>query len=137
MVLTKYNPETGLANWLDSFLTEPWYGAVAEFSPGMDIEEREHDYVVRLDVPGLEKKDIDIAVAEGVLTISGERNHETAKREKDRYYYFERSMGKFSRSLRLPAGAEAGAVEANLKNGILEVTVKKGAEARPHKIEVK
>jgi HSP20 family protein len=137
MLLTKYTPETSLASWLDTFMEEPWYRSSAAFTPDLDIEEREKDYLVRIDVPGMEKKDLDISVEDGILTISGERKSEAAHREEKRYYYFERSVGKFTRSLRLPRGAETGALEANLKNGVLEVTVPKPVAAASHKVEVK
>ena len=87
-------------------------------------------------MPGLEEKDVQINVADNVLTIRGEKKAE--KEEKDKNYrLIERSYGSFERSLELPNGVNADAIRANIAKGVLKVTVPKPAPAQTKKIEVK
>ena len=102
----------------------------------VDIAETDKDIEITAELPGLEEKDVQVNVADDVLTIKGEKKAE--KEEKDKNYHrIERSYGSFCRSLQLPAGANADAIKATLKNGVLKVTVTKPVAAQPKKIEVK
>ena len=105
------------------------------FSPALDAKETKDAYVFSLDLPGVEQKDIDISVKENVLTISGKREHEETK-EDDNYCACERSYGSFSRSFTLPRSADVEGVSADLKNGVLTVSVAKKPEAQPKQIKV-
>jgi HSP20 family protein len=104
--------------------------------PRVDITESEKNYILRADVPGLDKKDLSVTVENGVLTIKGEKKEER-KTEKDRYYHFERSYGKFSRSFALPEEVDSEHIEAKMENGVLELSLPKIENARPKAIEVK
>ncbi|MTV12083.1 MULTISPECIES: Hsp20/alpha crystallin family protein [Bradyrhizobium] len=109
-------------------------------SPGltlnMDIAETDKDIEITAELPGLEQKDVQVNVADDVLTIKGEKKAEKEENDKN-YHRIERSYGSFYRSLQLPSGVNADAIKASLKNGVLKVTVTKPAAALPQKIEVK
>jgi HSP20 family protein len=105
-------------------------------SPATDIVEKDKAYEITAELPGLEEKDVQINVADNVLTIRGEKKAE--KEEKDKNYRLvERSYGSFERSLELPDGVNADAIKANIAKGVLKVTVPKPAPAQSKKIEVK
>ena len=108
-----------------------------EFVPEMEVFEKNNLLTVRLDVPGLKKEELTVFVAERVLTVEGERKHETEE-EKNRWYRTERTYGRFYRTVPLPEGVNAKEVKATFRNGVLEVTVPVRAvtTAAPHKVEV-
>lgn len=90
--------------------------------PSVDIREGKKDYRITVEVPGVDEKDVKLELADGALTISGEKNHE--KEEKDENYHcIERSYGSFRRVLTLPSDIEHEAIEAKFKNGVLTITV--------------
>jgi HSP20 family protein len=105
--------------------------------PDMEVFEKNNRFTVRLDVPGLKKEEVTVTVAEGVLTVEGERKYETEE-EKNRWYRRERTYGRFCRTVTLPEGVNPKEVEATFKNGVLEVTVPLHAAAppAPHKVQV-
>jgi len=107
----------------------------SDWSPAVDIAENEKEYRFVFEVPGMEQKNLSISVENRTLTISGEKISE--KREEEGNLRLERWFGKFSRSFTLPETANAEKVDANLKNGVLTVTVPKREEATPRKVEVK
>lgn len=90
--------------------------------PTTDILTRGEDMVVRAELPGIEPKDVDISVTDGVLHIKGERVSEES-REEEGYVMRESFRGSFQRSLTLPAGVDPSAITAHVENGVLEVTV--------------
>jgi len=100
-----------------------------ELSPTVDIFEDASDVVVKAELPGMKKEDIDVKLTEGVITISGEKKKEE-KIEKKNYYRLERSFGSFSRSFNLPAEVQTDKAKAQFKDGILEVRVPKTEEAK-------
>ena len=93
-------------------------------------------FVLKADVPGVAESDIDIAVHNNILTISGTRNAEERK-EGDSFALYERQYGSFSRSFSLPDTADGERVEAKLESGVLTLTIWKKAEAKPRKIALK
>jgi HSP20 family protein len=103
--------------------------------PAMDLVEADEHFVLTADLPGLTENDVSIEVDDRVLTVSGERkaNHETTK---DGYHRVERAFGTFSRSLTLPKGVNAEAVEANFENGVLEIRIPKPEQPKPRKIAI-
>lgn len=105
--------------------------------PPVDITESEAGYRITADLPGLSKEDIRVSVENDVLTLSGEKKREIEKREKDRYYHFERSYGRFSRSFSLPANIDTSGIDAKFTNGVLEIHLRKTEAAKPRAIEVK
>ena len=102
----------------------------------MDVTETDKQIEITAELPGLEEKDVQINLADNVLTIRGEKKAE--KEEKDKTYRLvERSYGSFVRSLELPQGVNADAIKASIDKGVLTVTVPKPAPAQAKKIEVK
>src|SRR5215211_1560050 len=94
--------------------------AMRRWVPPMDLVEADDHLVLRADLPGLERDDVNIEVKDGVLTISGERKAEH-ERKTDGYYRVERAFGGFSRSLSLPEGIDAAEITADFDKGVLEV----------------
>ena len=96
----------------------------------------DHPESLELDRLGLAREDIKVNVADGVLSVSGEKKREVEKREKNRYYHFERSWGRFCRSFTLPTHVDGNNIEAKYTDGVLEGHLKKSAESKPKAIEV-
>jgi len=110
--------------------------AVGELLPDMDVTETDKQIEITAELPGLEEKDVQINLADNVLTIRGEKKAE--KEEKDKTFRLvERSYGSFLRSLELPAGINPDAIKASIEKGVLKVTVPKPAPAQVKKIDVK
>lgn len=103
--------------------------------PAMDLVETADDFVLRADLPGVKEEDVKIELEENVLTLSGERKAEHEER-KEGYYRVERSSGSFARSLTLPEGVDAAAVNAKFENGVLEVRIPKPEQRKPRKVEI-
>jgi HSP20 family protein len=110
-------------------------GTSRRWIPAMDLLETEDHLVLRGDLPGMTEDDVNIEIKDNVLTVSGERKAEHEDKGEG-YHRVERSFGSFSRSLTLPAGVDAGQVEANFDNGVLEVRVPKPAEAKPTRVQI-
>lgn len=104
--------------------------------PAMDVIEEESRYVLRADLPGMRKEDLQLTFQDGVLTIEGERKQESLA-ETSRTYCRERFEGKFARNLRLPDNVEVEKIEATMKDGVLELVLPFTPEAQPRKIQVK
>ena len=102
------------------------------WSPVVDIEETELNYLIRAELPGLSKENVKVTVEDGVLTLSGERDLEGKT-----FHRIERSHGTFTRSFTLPENADSESVSANYKDGLLEIRVAKCEEALPKSIEVR
>jgi len=125
--------EHGWPRWPTLFRRE---GAITV--PELDVRENTNAIVVEAELPGVDEKDVSVTVANGVLTIKGEKKHE--KEEKgENYYLTERSFGSFERSIRLPDTIDEGKVEAKFDKGVLKVTAAKKPEAvkAERKIEIK
>jgi HSP20 family protein len=105
------------------------------WSPPVDISESEDDLILRLEVPGMDKEDINITVSEGVLTVAGEKKIETE--EKETCHCRERCYGSFSRSICLPFDVDADKVDATFKDGVLKITLPRAEAAKPKHIEIK
>ena len=105
------------------------------WSPAVDLYEDKDDFIVRAELPGMKKEDIEISLHEGALTISGERKSEE-KFEDGEVHRTERFFGKFHRSFTLPKAVDGDKVKAAYKDGILTVTLPKTEEAKPKHIEV-
>jgi HSP20 family protein len=105
------------------------------FSPAIDVIENEHEFNVTCELPGMEQKDIDVSVAANVLTIKGEKKDEREEK-KGKYYRKEIWSGSFHRTLPLPATVELDKIGAQLKDGVLKITLPKKEEAKPKQITV-
>lgn len=120
-----------------------WRGGeegVAFSAPAIDFAEDENAYHLTAELPGLSEKDINLSLSDDMLTISGEKREERQENEKDRnYHYSERRFGSFRRVIQLPQHIDRDKIEAQFKNGVLNVTLPKSRDAmqRQRKIEVK
>ena len=110
-------------------------GATA-LMPSMDVTEADKEIEITAELPGLEEKDVQINIADNILTIRGEKKAEKEQKDKN-YRLVERSYGAFERTLELPEGVNADAIKANISKGLLKVTVPKPAPTQAKKIEVK
>jgi HSP20 family protein len=117
---------------------DPFFTArqVSAYVPAFEVKETNEAFVLKADVPGVAEADLDIAVHNNVLTISGTRRAEE-RNEGDSFALYERQYGSFSRSFSLPDTADGNRVEAKLEAGVLILTIWKKAEAKPRKIELK
>ena len=142
MQLVRFNPFTELPG-VDRLFNDRFDGFFEDtdrrltnktWSPSVDVSETETEIIFTAEFPGLEKDEIDISVNEGRLSISGER---AFPEEKDtKRHRVERWYGKFYSSFQLPKSADAEKISANLKNGVLTVTLPKKEEAKPRQIPV-
>jgi len=105
------------------------------WTPALDMHEDKDNVVVVMELPGMKKEDIDISLHNGSLTISGERKNEEKYGDAE-VYRAERFVGKFQRSVTLPAPVSADKVTAQYKEGVLTITLPKSEEAKPKQIEV-
>src|SRR5580698_6525758 len=106
------------------------------WAPAFDVYEEKDNFIVKAELPGMKKEDINVSLHDGDLIISGERKSET-KSEGTEVYRAERYFGKFQRTVSLPPTVAANNVKAEYKDGILTVTLPKSEEAKPRQIEVK
>ena len=104
--------------------------------PSLDVFEEKDDIVVKADLPGMNKDEIEVTVTENVVTIKGEKKKEEEVKEKD-YYRRERSYGSFVRSVELPSEVKSDQIKANFKDGVLEVRMPKTEEAKKKSVSVK
>lgn len=106
--------------------------------PAIDITETDKAYEITAELPGSDEKNVEVKVANGVLTIKGEKQEEKEEKKKD-YYLRERNYGSFERSFQVPDGVDTDKIEANFKKGVLTVTLPKKPEvqAAAKKIDVK
>lgn len=105
------------------------------WTPAVDVVEDEEKIIVKAELPGLKREDIDIELTGDTLTIKGERKFENEER-KENYVRVERSYGEFRRVFTIGVPVKAGEVKANYKDGILEVQIPKAEEIKPKKVEV-
>jgi len=109
---------------------------VPEWAPMVDIVEDEKEYLIKAELPEVQKDDVKVTVENGTLTISGERKAEKEQKGR-RFHRVERFYGRFERSFSIPDDAEANDVKAEFKDGVLRVHLAKSEKARPKQIEVK
>ncbi|MEE9161239.1 MAG: Hsp20/alpha crystallin family protein [Gammaproteobacteria bacterium] len=150
MALVRYEPwnllnrlqkEFNLQNNLDPYAREVEDDdnsdvVTSHWRPAVDIKEEENRFVIYADLPGVDPKDIEITMEKGVLTLKGERSEET-KEEHEGYKRVERTRGSFYRRFSLPDTADAELIEAEGKNGVLEITLPKHEKVQPRKIAVR
>jgi HSP20 family protein len=112
------------------FDAEPfWRGEIAwGKAPAVDVVEKDKAYEITAELPGIDKNNVDVKLADGVLTIKGEKKDEKEQKEKDRYVS-ERRYGAFQRSFRVPDSVDADKIDANFQNGVLTISLPKKPEA--------
>ena len=119
-------PAFGMTEWMPK----------TDLTPKMDMIETDKEFELTFELPGLAEKDVEINVADNVLTIRGEKKAEKDAKEKD-YRMVERSYGAFARTIELPPGVTADGIKATLANGVLTVTIPKPAPASVQKVDIK
>jgi len=147
MALMRWSPEREIDRFrreiermFDEFFSEERFPAlfrterVIKF-PALDVYDEGDKIVVKAELPGLTKDDVEIIVRDRELIIKGEKKKEEEIKEEN-YYYSERSFGKFSRTIRLPTDIKLDEVKAKFRNGVLEIELPKVEEARPKEIKV-
>jgi len=119
------------------FDVEPlWRGAMGFGAvPAVDIAEKDKDYEITAELPGMEESDIDVKYADGVLTIKGEKKEEKEEKKKD-YYLSERRYGSFQRSFQVPENVEADKIDAKFANGVLTVRLPKSPETQKNEKKI-
>src|SRR5271157_5356752 len=105
------------------------------FAPPVDVYEDEHNITLKIEVPGIDEKDIDVRIENNTLTVHGERKFEKEEKEEN-FRRVERQYGSFTRSFSLPTTVDAEKVSANYDKGILKISLAKKAEAKPKQIKV-
>jgi HSP20 family protein len=139
------NGNTSVARYRDPFSMarellswDPFFGGrpATAFSPSFEVKETNDSFVLKADLPGVLEADLDVAVHNNVLTVSGSRQAEERK-EGESYALYERQFGSFSRSFSLPDMADHERIEAKLDGGVLTLTIGKKAEAKPRRIALK
>ena len=142
MTLIKYNqPNRDIfgkrfSDIMDEFFNDAVATRQSSFAPSIDISETEKQYVIDVEVPGIDKKDIELNVENNTLTISGERKFEK-KDDNKQYHRVESHYGSFSRSFTLPDNVDVESISATYNNGILNVTVDKSEQQMKKQIQIK
>ncbi len=137
MTLVRWDPFRELMN-LHRRMSHPesdandFYGA---WAPAVDIFEKGDDLIIRAEIPGVDKDNVDISVRNNSLILRGERKREEEIKD-DNSYRLERSYGKFVRSFSLPRTVDSSRISAKFKNGVLDIVLPKAEEAKPKKIEI-
>ena len=122
--------------FLEDFHLPPLFSEEREFTLAFDVSETEKELIVKAEVPGTDKKDIDISLSDGVLTIKEEKRQQREDKN-EHYYTAERRYGAFSRTMPLPVEVDANKVDATDKEGVLKIILPKSETAKAKKIEVK
>jgi HSP20 family protein len=146
MELVRWNPwrEMGtLQSRINRMFSDTMYPTVKDgekaelcsWHPVVDIFENDDHLVIKAELPGIDKKDIEIDVKDRVLSLRGERSYDNEVKE-DKYYRRERVFGKFVRSFTLPVNVDAEKISADYKEGVLSITVPKPETEKPKKISV-
>jgi HSP20 family protein len=139
-VTAGYHPFASLQREIDRLFEDFTRGFPAmrtqDLMPSVDVSETDKEIEITAELPGLEEKDVQINVADNVLTIKGEKKAEKEQKDKN-YRLVERSYGAFERSLELPAGVNPDQIQASIAKGVLTVKVPKPAPAQTKKIDVK
>ncbi|HMO35500.1 MAG TPA: Hsp20/alpha crystallin family protein [Gemmatales bacterium] len=108
---------------------------MASWTPRVDVEEDDKQYLVKVDLPGVDPKEVDISVHENALVIRGQRKEEKEEKKKN-YHRVERFTGEFYREIALPRGIDAEKIQAKSANGVISITIPKKAESQPKRVAI-
>lgn len=143
-VLTRWDPFrefTTLQDRMNRLFQQQSYNdndealTTSNFAPPVDVYEDEHNVTLKIEVPGIDEKDLDIRVENNTLTVHGERKFEKEEKEEN-YRRVERQYGSFTRSFTLPNTVNADEVKADYEKGVLKISLPKKPEAKPKQIKV-
>ncbi len=148
MAIQRRSPSRSLMTWdpfremeemMSDFFGSPSFRRISPYGqgwmPAIDMYETDDRFVIKAELPGMEKSDIDISVTDHQLTLKGERKVEEESKGEN-YYLSERSYGRFFRSIPLPSNADANKIEATFKDGVLEINIPKIPESQAKKVEI-
>ncbi|MDH3636064.1 MAG: Hsp20/alpha crystallin family protein [Gammaproteobacteria bacterium] len=130
-LLSRYNRGGGISTQQSSDLS------FADWAPSCDIEEEKDRYIIKADLPGVDKKDIDVKLENGVISIRGEKQVEKETGKGTKRHRTERFHGTFARSFTLPDAVQDERVDASYKDGVLSLVIPKAEEAKPKSIDIK
>jgi HSP20 family protein len=133
---------TTLQNRFNRVFDDPFFrigrlddDSMGMWNPKVDLYEKDDNFVIKAELPGVDKKDITIDLKDRVLTLSGERSYDNEV-EEENYYRRERSYGKFQRAFTLPADVDSDKIKAEFKDGVLQVEVPKPEEQKPKQVTI-
>ena len=130
------NPFFFLQQEIDRLFDFPTFATTSATLPSMDVSETDNAIEIVAELPGLEKKDVELNLVNNLLTIRGEKKNQREEKNKD-YHLLERSFGSFSRAVELPQGVDPEDISAEIANGVMKVTVKKPTPKQSRQIEIK
>ena len=142
-MITRYFSPASDFRTLQTRFFEPFFGRFnfledqlpsGSWAPAVDVAEEGDKIFVKVEVPGMDEKDLKINFEDGVLTVSGERTFE--RKDERNYHRIERSYGTFTRTFTLPRTVDPNQITANYRNGILEIEIPKKEEAKPKQIAI-
>jgi len=139
-LINRFQNELNRLGWLDPLSADAVNDdntnvAVSQWRPAVDIKEDDSQFTILADIPGVDPKDIDVTMENGVLSIKGERQNEHVE-ENNGFRRVERNSGSFYRRFSLPDTADAEKIEAKCKDGVLNIVLPKHAKVQPKKITV-
>jgi HSP20 family protein len=142
MNMTVWNPFREMENMFDRYNRAGGRSldtdlGFADWSPTVDIEESDNFYLIRADVPGVDKKDINVHMDKGVLSITGEKHEKKETGKGTKRHRTERYSGSFARRFTLPGTIQADKIDATYKDGVLSLMIPKTEEAKPKSIDIK
>jgi len=128
---------------LDRFFDDPFFrfgrmaedGGLGMWNPAVDLYEKDDYFMIKAELPGVDKNDINIDLKDRLLTLSGERTHDKEVNEQN-YYRRERSYGKFQRTFTLPADVDSDQIKAEFKDGVLQIEIPKPEEKKAKKVTI-
>ena len=146
MNLVRWNPlgeTTTMQNRINRMFNAPYWPAgrmddktgMGMWNPAVDLYEKDDHFVIKAELPGVDKKDIAIDLKDRVLTLSGERSYENEVKEEN-YYRRERSYGTFQRAFTLPADVDSDKIKAEFKDGLLQIEVPKPEQQKPKQVTI-
>ena len=146
MNLVRWNPYgemTSMKNRINRMFSDPfWFprrmdddADIGMWNPAVDLYEQDDHFVIKAELPGVDKKDISIDLKDRVLTLSGERSYENEAKEEN-YYRRERSFGKFQRAFTLPADVDSDKIKAEFRDGLLRIEVPKPEHQKPKQVTI-
>ena len=132
-LLERYSKNAG-GNLSKQFNTDLSF---ADWSPSVDIEEKEDKYLIKADLPGVDKNDIEVKLENGVLSIRGEKRSESETGEGTKHHRRERFRGSFARSFTLPDAVKVEDIDASYRDGVLSLTIPKAENVKPKTVDIK